>query len=155
MNSLRSVDLSPRLPTKSATEQPEMTAEVVPAAADSAEHGESVGLTVEVPLDGSAVENLTKLLEAKGRLIRRALAVDSLPIEVTDGTVKFPGSQTAALTIVRHTRISFRRSANLPQMQSELRLRKRKSTTISTRSAAFSCDWDLSVRSTRPSGRYC
>ena len=75
---------------KSATEQPEMTAEVVPAAADSAEHGESVGLTVEVPLDGSAVENLTKLLEAKGRLIRRALAVDSLPIEVTDGTVKFP-----------------------------------------------------------------
>lgn len=66
------------------------TSEEVPADTDSAEHGESVGLTVEVPLDGSAVENLTKLLEAKGRLIRRALAVDSLPIEVTDSTVKFP-----------------------------------------------------------------
>lgn len=51
---------------------------------------ESVGLTVEVPLEGAAVENLTKLLEAKGRLIRRALAVDKLPIEVTDSTVKFP-----------------------------------------------------------------
>lgn len=51
---------------------------------------ESIGLTVEVPLDSTAVENLTKLLEAKGRLIRRALAVDSLPIEVTDSTVKFP-----------------------------------------------------------------
>ena len=57
---------------------------------DSAEHGESVGLTVEVPLDGSAVKNLTKLLDAKGRLIRRALAVDSLQIEVTDSTVRFP-----------------------------------------------------------------
>ena len=51
---------------------------------------ESLGLTVEVPLEGAAVENLTKLLEAKGRLIRRALAVDSLPIEVTDSAVKFP-----------------------------------------------------------------
>ena len=36
------------------------------------------------------MDNLTKLLEAKGRLIRRALAVESLPIEVTDSTVKFP-----------------------------------------------------------------
>lgn len=74
----------------SATEPPETDTEKVPAAADSAEHGESVGLTVEVPLEGTAVDNLTKLLEAKGRLIRRALAVDSLPIEVTDSTVKFP-----------------------------------------------------------------
>ena len=66
------------------------TSEEFPAAADSAAHSETVGLTVEVPLDSTAVENLTKLLEAKGRLIRRALAVDSLPIEVTDSTVKFP-----------------------------------------------------------------
>lgn len=66
------------------------TSEEVPAATDSAEHSEPVGLTVEVPLEGMAVGNLTKLLEAKGRLIRRALAVDSLQIEVTDSTVKFP-----------------------------------------------------------------
>lgn len=70
--------------------EPVETANEVPAAADSAEHSETVGLTVEVPLEGTAVGNLTKLLEAKGRLIRRALAVDSLPIEVTDSTVKFP-----------------------------------------------------------------
>lgn len=70
--------------------EPTETASELPAAADSAEHGESVGLTVEVPLEGTAVDNLTKLLEAKGRLIRRALAVESLPIEVTDSTVKFP-----------------------------------------------------------------
>lgn len=72
------------------TEPTETASEELPAAADSAEHGESVGLTVEVPLEGTAVDNLTKLLEAKGRLIRRALAVESLPIEVTDSTVKFP-----------------------------------------------------------------
>lgn len=74
----------------SATEQPETASEEVSAGTDSAEHSETVGLTVEVPLEGTAVGNLTKLLEAKGRLIRRALAVDSLPIEVTDSTVKFP-----------------------------------------------------------------
>lgn len=73
-----------------ATEPPETDTEKVPAAADSAEHGETVGLTVEVPLESTAVGNLTKLLDAKGRLIRRALAVDSLSIEVTDSTVKFP-----------------------------------------------------------------
>lgn len=72
------------------TEPTETASEELPVAADSAEHGESVGLTVEVPLEGTAVENLTKLLEAKGRLIRRALAVESLPIEVTDSTVRFP-----------------------------------------------------------------
>lgn len=73
-----------------ATEPLGTDTEEVPAAADSAEHSEPVGLTVEVPLESTAVENLTKLLEAKGRLICRALAVDSLPIEVTDSTVKFP-----------------------------------------------------------------
>lgn len=73
-----------------ATEPPETDTEKVPADADSAEHSEPVGLTVEVSLDCSAVENLTKLLDAKGKLIRRALAVDSLPIEVTDSTVRFP-----------------------------------------------------------------
>lgn len=64
--------------------------EELPTAADSAAHGENMGLTVEVPLEGAAVENLTKLLDAKGRLIRRALAVDKLLIEVTNSTVKFP-----------------------------------------------------------------
>ena len=51
---------------------------------------ETTLLSIEIPISGKSVENLTKLLEAKGRLIRRALAVDKLPIEVTDSTVKFP-----------------------------------------------------------------
>lgn len=71
-------------------ESPErVTDETLDTAAETA-HGETVGLMVEVPLDSTAVENLTKLLEAKGRLIRKALAVDKLPIEVTDSAVKFP-----------------------------------------------------------------
>lgn len=72
------------------TEPAEMASEEVSADTDSAEHGESVGLTVEVPLDGSAVENLTKLLDAKGSLIRKALAVEDIRIEVTNSAVKFP-----------------------------------------------------------------
>lgn len=71
-------------------ESPELITNEAPATAEETAHGETVGLTVEVPLEGAAVENLTKLLEAKGRLIRRALAVDNLPIEVTDCMVKFP-----------------------------------------------------------------
>ena len=71
-------------------EPTETVIEELSAAADSAAHGEPVGLTVEVPLESTAVGNLTKLLDAKGRLIRRALAVDSLSIEVTGSTVKFP-----------------------------------------------------------------
>lgn len=71
-------------------ESPELITNEAPATAEETAHGETVGLTVEVLLEGAAVENLTKLLEAKGRLIRRALAVDNLPIEVTDCTVKFP-----------------------------------------------------------------
>lgn len=73
-----------------ATEPLGTDTEEVPAAAVSTEHGEPVGLTVEVPLEGMAVGNLTKLLEAKGSLIRKALAVENLQIEVTDNTVKFP-----------------------------------------------------------------
>jgi len=135
-----------------ATEPLETNTEKVPAAADSAEHGKTVGLTVEVPLESTAVGNLTKLLDAKGRLIRRALAVDSLSIEVTGSTVKFPWFADCGTD---ECKASSRHSANLPQMQSGLRLRKRKPTTTSTHSAAFSCGWGSSVRSTKQSGKYC
>lgn len=53
------------------------------------EHSET-GLTVEIPLENTAVRNLTKLLEAKGGLIRKALGIDKTPIEITESTVKFP-----------------------------------------------------------------
>ncbi len=68
----------------------ETTSEEVPVHVEEAAHSENIGLTVEIPLEGVAVENLTKLIDAKNTLIRKALAVDALPIEVTDSTVKFP-----------------------------------------------------------------
>ena len=50
----------------------------------------NVGLTVEIPLDKVAVGNLTKLLDAKGNLIRKALGITDLRIEVLGDRVVFP-----------------------------------------------------------------
>lgn len=68
----------------------ETTSEEVPVHAAETAHSENVGLTVEVPIEGVAVDNLNRLLDAKGKLICKALAIDSLPIEVTESTVRFP-----------------------------------------------------------------
>lgn len=45
---------------------------------------------MEIPLDKVAVGNLTKLLDAKGNLIRKALGITDLRIEVMDDRVAFP-----------------------------------------------------------------
>lgn len=59
-------------------------------AADTAPQAANVGLTVEIPLDKVAVGNLTRLLDAKGNLIRKALGINDLRIEVLDDRVAFP-----------------------------------------------------------------
>lgn len=59
-------------------------------AADTAPQAANVGLTVEIPLDKVAVGNLTKLLDAKGNLIRKALGITDLRIEVLEDRVAFP-----------------------------------------------------------------
>ena len=51
---------------------------------------ERLGLTVEIPLEKVAAGNLTKLLDAKGGLIRKALGISALPIEVLEDRVAFP-----------------------------------------------------------------
>ena len=58
--------------------------------ADTAPQGEGVGLTVAIPLANVAVGNLTKLLDAKGSLIKKALSIDALPIEIDEEKVSFP-----------------------------------------------------------------
>lgn len=57
---------------------------------DAEEHGTVPGLTVEIPLDKVAVGNLTRLLDAKGSLIKKALGVDALPIEILEDRASFP-----------------------------------------------------------------
>ena len=48
------------------------------------------GLRWKSPLDKVAVGNLTKLLDAKGNLIRKALGITDLRIEVLEDRVAFP-----------------------------------------------------------------
>ena len=69
-----------------AEEASEETAE----ATDNAPQGESTGLTVEIPLDKVNVGNLTKLLDAKGSLIKKALDVEDIRIEIKEDRVSFP-----------------------------------------------------------------
>lgn len=51
---------------------------------------ETLGFTVEIPLDKVDVGNLTKLLDAKGCLIKKALGISELPIEVLEEKAAFP-----------------------------------------------------------------
>ena len=47
-----------------------------------------------MPLDKVAVGNLTKLLDAKGSLIRKALGVTDIRIEISEDKVSFPWFET-------------------------------------------------------------
>jgi len=51
---------------------------------------DQTGLTVEIPLDKVKVGNLTNLLEAKGGLIKKALGITDIGIEVKEDRVAFP-----------------------------------------------------------------
>ena len=65
---------------------------IVAAPAETAQEA-NVGLTVAMPRESftdAALENLRKLVDAKGSLIKKALAVDSLPIETDGDKVSFP-----------------------------------------------------------------
>ena len=52
--------------------------------------GENVGLTVAMPLESANINNLKKLLEAKGSLIKKAFGIDELPVEVDGEKISFP-----------------------------------------------------------------
>ncbi len=54
---------------------------------------EETKLTIEMPreiLSDSAIENLKKLIEAKGNLIKKALGIDSLLLETDEEKISFP-----------------------------------------------------------------
>ena len=64
------------------------------AETNMAEPEEPMGLTIAVPLDKVNCGNLTCLLEAKGGLIRKALGLAELPIEISEDKVSFPWFST-------------------------------------------------------------
>ena len=51
---------------------------------------EPIGLTVEIPFDKVNVGNLMKLLDAKGELIKKALGISDIRIEMKEDRVAFP-----------------------------------------------------------------
>lgn len=51
---------------------------------------EDAGLTVAIPIENVGVCNLTNLLDAKGELIKKALGVDDIRIEIDEEKVSFP-----------------------------------------------------------------
>jgi cell wall-associated NlpC family hydrolase len=60
---------------------------------ESAELQEGIGLTVSLPRESftdAALENLHRLVDAKATLIKKALAVESLPVEADAEKVSFP-----------------------------------------------------------------
>ncbi|WP_426742229.1 virulence protein [Mediterraneibacter faecis] len=75
--------------TEEETAEPENHAEEP----ETAPQGADLGLTVAMPRESftdAALENLRRLVDAKGSLIKKALAVDSLPIETDGEKVSFP-----------------------------------------------------------------
>lgn len=54
---------------------------------------EEAGLVIQMPrvsISDTALKNLEKLVEAKGSLIKKALSVNSLPIEMDEERISFP-----------------------------------------------------------------
>ena len=64
--------------------------EEIVEATEEMPQSENAGLTIGFPLEKVMVSNLTKLLEAKGNLIKKALGLEELPIEITEDKVNFP-----------------------------------------------------------------
>ena len=63
---------------------------ITPEGMKQEEPEEGDSLIVEVPTDKVNGENIKRLLEAKGKLIKNALGAGNLEIEVTEDTVRFP-----------------------------------------------------------------
>lgn len=63
--------------------------EVIQQAQNAAQDA-NFGLVVELPKECVNIGNINNLLAAKGELIKRALDLDKMQIEVTEHTVKFP-----------------------------------------------------------------
>ncbi|MCD8109144.1 MAG: virulence protein [Clostridiales bacterium] len=79
-------------PTESEDSAQEDTSEE-PETAETGIASSSTWLTISLPLDKVDAGKLTRILEAKGKLIKKALGVDSLPIEIGEAAISFPWFQ--------------------------------------------------------------
>lgn len=63
------------------------------------ESDEDIGLVIEMPRSSftdTALDNLKKLVKSKGSLIKKALGVETLELEITDDKVRFPWFEDGA-----------------------------------------------------------
>lgn len=49
-----------------------------------------IGLTITIPTEALSIENIKNLLKSKGNLIKKALQIDDVPIEIKENDVAFP-----------------------------------------------------------------
>lgn len=75
---------------EAATDATKETAENDTAGADTAPQDENVRITVAMPLGSANIDNLKKMIEAKGSLIKKAFGIDELPVEVDGEKISFP-----------------------------------------------------------------
>lgn len=122
------------MPTAAAESENEETAEE----ADSAPQNENLGLTIGFPLDKVMVSNLTKLIEAKGSLIKKALGLEKLPIEVTEDKVNFPWWDTMPEDFEEVTTYT-NFLASLCRMSKEQKRITAKEKTVDNEKYAFRC----------------
>ena len=62
-------------------------------ASDVPEPYEDIGLVIEMPRSSftdTALDNLKRLVESKGSLIKKALGTETLELDITDDIVRFP-----------------------------------------------------------------
>ncbi len=62
----------------------------LPAEAESPSQGETAALTVAIPLDMVNTENLNNLIASKAGLIKKALGITELPVNINEDSVSFP-----------------------------------------------------------------
>ena len=122
------------MPTAVAESENEETAEET----DSAPQSENLGLTIGFPLDKVMVSNLTKLIEAKGSLIKKALGLEKLPIEVTEDKVNFPWWDTMPEDFEEITTYT-NFLASLCRMSMEQKRITAKEKTVDNEKYAFRC----------------
>ncbi len=80
-------------PTETATKEDDEVTAITTQGEETEPQGGTVGLTVEMPKDyftETALANLEKLVTSKADLIKKAIGVDSLKIEITEDKVSFP-----------------------------------------------------------------
>lgn len=117
------------------------------------------GLTIEMPRESfsdAAIDNLEKLVMSKAALIKKALGVDELPIEVTEDKVCFPWFHPQGDAALTRTYTKFISAlCSTAKEQNVSPLRKSLWRMKSTHSGVSCSGWASSARTARQTEKSC